>query len=83
MPVVSTILTVAALLTVGALLAGAYVLLLRRSGAGGSPDRTVASGPRLLSLRAVIDRLASVGEEESVLLDRHGGRFVTLAGSLV
>ncbi len=92
MPAVSSILTVIVLLAIGAAVAGAYVLLLRRSGVGraprssGVPDRTGrpgASAPRPLSLRAVIDRLAIVGDEETVLLDRPTGRFVMLADQLL
>ncbi len=85
MPAASSILTVIVLLAIGAVIAGAYVLLLPRSGVGrstGSSGRTGrpgASAPRPLSLRAVIDRLASVGDEQTVLLDRSTGRFVMLA----
>ncbi len=80
MPVVSSILTVIGFLAVGAVVAGAYVLLLRRSmrRSPGSSGRPAASALRPLSLRAVIDRLASVGDEESVLLDKHTRRFVML-----
>ena len=80
MPVVSSILTVIGFLAVGAVVAGAYVLLLRRSvrRSPGTSGRPAASALRPLSLRAVIDRLASVGDEESVLLDKHTGRFVML-----
>ncbi len=85
MPDVSSILTVLALLVIGALVAGAYVLLLRRSGVGSTrlSVRSAASAPRPLSLRAVIDRLTSVGDEESVLLDVPTGRFVTLADQML
>ncbi len=80
MPVVSSILAVIGFLAIGAVVAGAYVLLLRwlvrRSPS--SSGRPAASALRPLSLRAVIDRLASVGDEESVLLDKHTRRFVML-----
>ena len=85
-PAVSSILTVIVLLAIGAVIAGAYVLLLRRSGVGRatrSSGRPAAAAPRPLSLRAVIDRLASVGDEESVLLDRPTGRFVMLADQML
>jgi len=84
-PVVSSILTVIGFLAVGAVVAGAYVLLLRRSvrRSPGSSGRPAASALRPLSLRAVIDRLASVGDEESVLLDQPTGRFVMLADQML
>ncbi len=85
MPVVSSILTVIGFLAVGAVVAGAYVLLLRRSvrRSPSSSGRPAASALRPLSLRAVIDRLASVGDEESVLLDQPTGRFVMLADQML
>ena len=76
--------TIMALLATGGLVAIAYVVLLRRSGTTvRSPGRQVVSAPRPVSLRAVIDRLASVGDEESVLIDRPSGRFVTLGDQLL
>ncbi len=82
--IASSILTVIALLATGGLIAVAYVVLLRRTGTtGSSTGQPVASAPRPVSLRAVIDRLASVGDEESVVLDRTTGRFVTLPDQLL
>ena len=92
MPAVSSILTVVVLLAIGAAIGGVYVLLLRRSAVGratvssGGPDSTGRPGtsaPRPLSLRAVINRLGAVGDEETVLLDRPTGRFVMLADQLL
>ena len=92
MPAVSSILTVIVLLALGAVIGGIYVLLLRRSGVDraarssvtpGKTGRPGASASRLLSLRAVIDGLAIVGNEETVLLDRRTGRFVTLDNQLL
>ena len=86
MPVVSSILTVIAFLATGGLVAVAYVVLLRRSGGRRLTrlsGRPAESAPRPLSLRAVIDRLACVGDEESVLLDRSTGRFVMLADQML
>jgi len=86
---VSSTLTVVALLAIGALVAAAYVLLLHRSGVGrptrssGGTSRPEPSAPRPLSLRAVIDRLAVVGDEQTVLLDRRTGRFVMLDNQLL
>lgn len=87
----SSILTVVALLAAGGLAALAYVMLLRRAGTGRAwqPGRTAAvaaaaaGGPRSVSLRAVISRLAAVGDEESVLLDRPSGKFVTLGDRML
>lgn len=84
MLVLSSILPVLGLLAMGGLVAGVYVMLLRRPGpAAASARRPVAAASRPMSLRAVIDRLAEVGDEESVLLDRSSGRFVKLADPML
>lgn len=82
---------VAGLLLAGGLVALFYFLLKKpegagrmpRAAAGGGPDASVAIGrPGKVSLRAVVERLATVGDEETVYLDRTTGAFVTLEDDL-
>ena len=78
----SSILTFVGLVGLGAVVAVAYVLLIPRRPASNDRPKPVVSRPSRLSLRAVVDRLASVADDETTFVDRRTGRMVTLGDEL-
>lgn len=84
MVVASSILTFAGLAVLGIAVAAVYALLVvRRPGAQRPPGRTLAARPGPVSVRAIVARLAVVGDQETTFLDRNTGRFVTLGDELL
>jgi len=96
--VASSILTFMGLMALAAAAALAYFFIPRRPPAarGRSPQAAraasatgpVASGqveppPARLSLRAVVDRMVNVGDDETTFLDPAGNRLVTLGDQLL
>lgn len=79
----SSILTLMGLIGLGAVVAVAYVVLIPRRIASNDRPKSAVSRPRRLSLRAVVDRLATVGDDETTFVDRSTGRLVTLGDELV
>ena len=61
----SSILTLMGLIGLGAVVAVAYVVLIPRRIASNDRPKSAVSRPRRLSLRAVVDRLATVGDDET------------------
>ena len=82
----SSMLTFATLVGIGVIVGLAYVLLMFQVGRrGGSRAASRPDGSRplgRLSLRAVVNQLVTVDDEETVFLDRTSHRFVTLGDSL-
>ncbi len=78
----SSILTFVGLVGLGVLVAVAYVVLIPRRPASTDRPRPAVSRPSRLSLRAVVDRLASVADDETTFVDRRTGRMVTLGDEL-
>jgi len=82
--VASSILTFAGLAVLGIAVAAVYALLVaRRPGAQRPPGGTLAARPGPVSVRAIVARLAVVGDQETIFLDRGTGRFVTLGDELL
>ncbi len=79
----SSILTFVGLVGLGAVVAAAYVVLIPRRRGSTDRPRPAVSRPSRLSLQAVVDRLASVGDDETTFVDRGTGRLVTLGDELV
>ncbi len=79
----SSILTFLGLVGLGAVVAVAYVVLIPRRPVSSDRPGPAVSRPRRLSLRAVVDRLASVGDDETTFVDRGTGGLVTLGDELV
>jgi hypothetical protein len=78
----SSILTFVGLVVLGAVVAGAYVFLVARRTAPGDRPKPVVVRPGRLSLRAVVESLASVGDDETTFVDRSTGGLVTLGDEL-
>ncbi len=84
MVLASSILTFAALAALGTAVAVAYALLVvRRPGAERPTGPTLPARHGPVSLRAIVARLAAVGDQETTFLDRSSGRFVTLGDELL
>ncbi|MHC4129610.1 MAG: UPF0158 family protein [Planctomycetota bacterium] len=97
--VASSILTFMGLMAFAAAAALAYFFIPRRPPAArkrpqqaapaapapapGEGDLLAAAPPARLSLRAVIDRMVNVGDDESTFLDPTGNRLVTLGDQLL
>ena len=83
----SSIETLVLLIGLGAAVGIAYILLMRRVGNRGATRAArrngQARGPARLSLRAVVNQLVAVGDEETVFLDRASRRFVKIADGLL
>jgi hypothetical protein len=98
MLVASSIMTLLGLMALATAAVLAYLFIPRRPTAAGrrprqaaQPSRPAAPGPdqpappppARLSLHAVVERMASVGDEETTFLDPAGNRLITLSDQLL
>ncbi len=80
----SSLLTLLSLVGLGVVAGLAFMLLVGRKPAPSRPPvGPEPTAPRRLTVTAVVEQLARVGDEETAFLDRRTGRFITLGDELL